>query len=57
MEINIMSLSHTKLRHVTIALQFIAGVGLLTASYLTTETDWTHQLINAATNNFLREWT
>jgi len=44
-----MTIQHTKLRLVTIGIQFVAGVGLLTASYFTTDSNWTHQLINTAT--------
>jgi len=43
------TIQNTKLRLVTIGLQFVAGVALLTASYFTTDADWSHQLINTAT--------
>ncbi|RLA01006.1 MAG: hypothetical protein DRQ47_08685 [Gammaproteobacteria bacterium] len=47
-----MVVKSTKLRRLTIGMQLLAGVSLLTASYLTTDlttgTDWASQLIEAA---------
>ena len=43
-----MTIKGTKFRHLTIALQLFAGIGLLTASYVTTEQGWTTQLLQAA---------
>ncbi len=40
-----MTIKGTKFRHLTIALQLFAGIGLLTASYMTTE-GWTTQPAN-----------
>ncbi len=48
-----MAIPNTKLRLATIAIQFAAGVGLLTASYFTTETEWSNKLINATTHQQL----
>jgi len=47
--VKVVTIQNTKLRLVTIGLQFVAGVALLTASYFTTDADWSHQLINTAT--------
>ena len=46
-----MTIKDTKFRHLTIALQLFAGIGLLTASYVTTEKGWTTQLLQAATHS------
>jgi len=45
-----MTIKGTKLRLLTITLQLIAGVSLLAFSFLTTEADWTDELIKAATH-------
>jgi len=37
----------TKLRRMTITMQLIAGFGLLTASYLTTDKGWANELLGA----------
>ena len=57
-----MIVQSTKLRRLTIGVQLLAGIGLLTASYLTTEEDWTNEFIEAAiqseqtaTKNALRD--
>jgi len=43
-----MIIQNIKLRHITLALQLLAGVSLLTLSYITTEEDWTNTFLDAA---------
>lgn len=43
-----MIIKSTKLRRLTLTLQFLAGVALLTASYLTTDQNWTNDFLEAA---------
>ena len=38
----------TKLRHLALGTQFFAGIVLLTASYFTTDSDWSIDVLNAA---------
>ncbi len=38
----------TKLRRLTITTQLIAGIALLTASYLSTDKDWANDFLEAA---------
>ena len=46
-----MTIKGTKFRHLILGLQLFAGFGLLTASYVTTDKDWTTQLVQAAINS------
>ena len=46
-----MVVKSTKLRKMAIGTQLIAGFGLLTASYMTTESGWSQELINAAVHS------
>ncbi|PCJ48022.1 MAG: hypothetical protein COA74_10225 [Gammaproteobacteria bacterium] len=48
-----MVIKSTKLRRFALGTQFIAGIGLLTASYLTTESGWTNQVLNTAVQSEL----
>ena len=43
-----MVVKSTKLRRLTLGTQLLAGIGLLTASYLTTDSGWTNELLNSA---------
>ena len=43
-----MIVQSAKLRHVTIGMQLMAGFGLLTASYFTTDKGWANDLLEAA---------
>lgn len=47
-KVRIMVLKSIKLRRATIGTQLLAGIGLLTASYLTTDSGWTEELLNSA---------
>ena len=44
-----MQVKSAKLRRFTLGTQFLAGIGLLTASYMTTDADWTEQLVKDST--------
>ena len=43
-----MRIDNMKLRRLTLGTQLLAGFGLLTASYLTTEHGWANEFVNAA---------
>ncbi len=43
-----MILQNIQYRHVTLAVQLLAGIALLTASYLTTEQGWATEFLDAA---------
>ena len=46
-----MIVKSTKLRHLALGTQLFAGVALLTASYLTTESGWGNDVLNAAVHS------
>ena len=41
-----MQVNTGKLRHLILGTQLLAGIGLLTASYMTTDASWSEQLVN-----------
>jgi len=43
-----MIIQNIKFRPITLALQLVAGISLLTLSYVTTEDNWTNDFLNAA---------
>jgi hypothetical protein len=46
-----MIVKRTKLRHLALGTQLFAGVALLTASYITTDSGWGKDVLNAAVNS------
>ena len=46
-----MKIESTKLRRLTIGMHLIAGFGLLTASYFTTEKGWANDLLKATVHS------
>ena len=46
-----MKVKSTKLRHLALGTQLFTGMALLTASYLTTDSGWSNDVLNAAVHS------